>query len=244
MYEDDYRAQEIRILSEAVTDGLVDVDLYPPIEPELAYCMYWAIARFEAAQDSNYFSLATHPKSQSYWEHAYDRATHETTTDYFIVELARIAVSYGQIGFLTSIEQVLRDINGAYYPTSKDYWGAPDFVDTDVSQCRWYLTLDYYNGVLPPRFTYSSTVPIGNNLNQVLPGTPFPDLYEIDALWYPAHSRNARIKAMIPGARMLRFFFYTPPTDTYQWVVRGRLRAQIQGMYSYHAELNARTLCF
>ena len=108
----------------------------------------------------------------------------------------------------------------------------------DVDNARWYLTLDYYDGVLPAPFNHSGATPINS---AILPGLSYPELFEIDALWYPAGA-NQNLNLIIPGARMLRFFFLTPPTTTYQWQVRGRLSAFTQSTFSDEAAQNARLL--
>jgi hypothetical protein len=154
-------------------------------------------------------------------------------------ELARFPVPKGQVGYVTNIDQVVSDINGNYYPSNQEYWGSPTFIFADVLNLRWYLTLDYYDGSDPGRFNVASAAPFGP---EILPGVPYTDMFEIDALWYPVHANHPKMKLIVPGQRMLRFFFYTAPTTVYHWEARGRLSGYTQSTYSAEAMANARRL--
>jgi hypothetical protein len=165
-------------------------------------------------------------------------ATHTTVADYWAVELARFVVPQGQIGYVKYIEQVVNDIQGNYYPTNVAYWGSPSFVLSDVDNLRWYLKLSFYPGFYPPRWQMFSTIPIPPH---ILPGQPYPDLPQIDALWYPAHNCKS-LKLLVPGAMMLRFYLLSPPLTFYQWEVSGKLSGWTQSTYQQSAIVNAREI--
>lgn len=190
----------------------------------------------ERFQNPHRFELLEHPYSQRYQESIFPSAVHTAPADYWAVELARVVVPKGCVGFLTGIDQVLNDVDGSYYPSNVHYWGSPTFVFGEVDDCRWYLRLDSFDGFQPPRWALSSTVPIPTDL---LPGWPYTELYEIPALWYPA-GNSAGLKLIVPGRHMLRFYFVTPPQTLYQWQVTGRLRAYIQSTFNPEAAANAR----
>lgn len=189
----------------------------------------------------------TNPNQENLWEHPKSRRLQEVVfppldqplqVENWAVELARIVVPEGQIGFLASLEQVLFDFAGDYYPTNQTYWGSPYFVDAEVAACRWYLTLDYFDGLQPARHNVSG--PTLATISE-LPGWAYPELNTIDGIWYPAHSPASHdLKLIIPGQRMLRFFFVTPPTVNYTWRAAGRMRAFNQSTYSKDASANAR----
>lgn len=183
-------------------------------------------------------NLFEHPKSRRLQETVFAPLDQPDQAEFWAVELSRIVVPEGQVGFLDSIEQVLLDSTGDYYPTNAAYWGSPYFVDAEVAACRWYLTIDFFDGLQPLRYnTSGTTLP---TISQ-LPGFPYPDLNTIDGIWYPAHSAaSSGLKLIIPGQRMLRFFFVTPPTVNYTWRAAGRLRAFTQSTYSCDSASNAR----
>lgn len=233
------------VLRCAVRDGVAETVLRPFTGRAIPDNMFrWVLsqdAKKQNRQNPHDFNLLQHPKSRRSQISVFDSITHPNyLVDYWAVELAQIAVPHGHVGFLMSLEQVLNDIDGNYYPTNSDYWGSPRFVMPDVDNCRWYLTLDFYRGNLPPRFEMSSATPLTGS---VLPGFPYPELHEIDALWYPAHSAAShQLKLIIPQGRLLRLFFVSPPTVNYRWEVRGRLQAFTQSTYSDEAAENARLI--
>lgn len=231
------------VLRDAARDGIIDTVLtgsYPlSVTPEfLAYAQSQRAIEY---QDPNTFEPLEHPKSTRYQESVFSAALHQTVTDYWAVELARIVVPKGSVGFLTGIDQVLNDVDGNYYPSNQEYWGSPTFVISDVDNCRWYLTMESFYGPQPARFNLSLTVPIPP---EALPGMPYPELFAIPGLWYPAHNGagSPKFELIIPGAKMVRFFFSTPPTTFYQWQVSGRLRGYTQTTYSREAKGNARMI--
>lgn len=228
------------VLAYAFEHGIVDSDLVPFDPPSIPPEMF----AFAESQRSTYeknpheFNLLNHPKSRRFQESSFDVVTQPDVAEYWAVELARIIVPQGSIGFLETLEQVLNDSIGSYYPTNQDYWGSPHFVISDVDNCRWFLTIDYYDGLQPARFEISGATPIDGAR---LPGMPYSELFEINGLWYPAGSQAANnMRLIVPEQHMLRFFFVTPPTATYTWQVRGRLRAYTQTTYCKEAANNAR----
>lgn len=182
--------------------------------------------------------LLEYPDALRYVEHSYPARVHDTITEYFCVELARVAVPHGSVGYIRRLEQVLNDADGNYYPSNVSYWGSPRFVDSDVDNCRWWLKIQPYWGTLPPRFALTSTTPFGIGR---LPGAPYSELHEIDALWYPAGCKSMP-DLIIPQGSLLRFYFFSPPTTTWQWEARGRLCVSRQSTYSAMAAVNTRGL--
>jgi len=191
-----------------------------------------------SARDPQTFDLYGSDQSLRWQDNHLGMTTHETVAEYFAIEVARFSVPAGQIGYVQHLEQVVNDVDGNYYPTSNEYWGSPHFMLADVNNLRWFLKLDFYNGVQPPRLLMSSAVPIPASS---LPGYPYLDLPILNALWYPAHC-NRRIKMVVPGNRILRFFAYSPPTTVYQWQLGGRLAGYTQTTYQDEAKENARSL--
>ncbi len=199
---------------------------------------YLESTRASDPQNPHTFDLDTHPKSRRYHESVFPAITDPNVTAYWGVELARITVPKGEVGFLVGLEQVLNDAEGNYYPSNVAYWGSPTFGLDDVDNCRWYLKLDYFDGIVPDRFNLTAVAMD----SMALPGAPYAELPEIDALWYPAHNGSRKLRLIIPGGMMLRFYFLTPPITVYQWQVRGKLRAYTQSTFSREAQANARML--
>jgi len=229
-----------QLLREAIQAGLIEVELYPgPDTYE-----YKAMELFKARDPSIFdpsnpktFELAAHPASQRAQEHYFPPTLQPDMTFYWGVELARICVPKGEIGLVQSIEQVLYDDQGDYYPTASAYWGSPYSVNTDVRNVIWYLQLEYFDGIQPARFNLPTAAPI---TRASLPGYPYPELPTIQGLWYAAQSPLSKTKLIVPGNRMLRFFAIVPPTVNYRWYATGRLRAYTQITYSAEAAANAR----
>lgn len=229
-----------QLMTDLIRQGIVDTILYPWGDRQVINSMRHVERQFPISSDNedpNTFNLASHPRSERWQEHYFAPVTHADPAEYWAVEVARIIIPQGELGILKTIEQVLYDVDGNYYATNKNYWGSPYNVLTDVANCRWYFKLEWFDGIQPEQFNLQSPNPIGYNN---LPGYPFPELQEIDALWYPAGGENTRVKMLLPDARMLRFYFMTPPTTTYQWTVTGRLRALLQTTFCAEAAQNAR----
>lgn len=232
-------------LNTAIQDGIVDVDSGIGFDPNFpTELMARARVAFDKGPNktARAYELATDAKSRRHNESRMDPITQPNTAEYWLVELARVYVSFGEIGFVNSLEQVLWDVNGNYYPSSNAYWGNPYSVIPDVSQCRWYLTYDTFGAVNanPGRFQVSQAAPIPISR---IPGAPYPELFEIDGMWYPAHaSASNKLKWLISQDRVLRFFFLSAPTTQYQWRVSGRIRANIQSTFSREAAKNAREI--
>lgn len=218
-----------QILGEALPDDVlaVPVTIFDDI-----------FANPQLIQNPNQFELFEHPDARRYQEDVHAPRVNIDTESFFAVELSRFVVPDGQVGILKSLEQVLMDQFGSIYPTSNEYWGSPYFTDSDITQNRWYLTLDYYDGTLPPLFTLLSGAVIG--IGQ-LPGYPYPELSAIEGIWYPAHCQSSNeLNWIVPSQRMLRFFWVCPPTTNYTWQASGRLRGFTQSTYSNDAMSNAR----
>jgi hypothetical protein len=222
----------------AVRAGVIDTVLQPFGDPMIAALLNWVDSpQATDPQNPHTAELWQSPQSQRWQESVLGVVEQPDTENWFAGEIARFVVPKGHVGFVRVLDQVLNDVQGNYYPSNREYWGSPHFVIADVDDCRWYLTLDYFDGLQPPPYIYASAVPF---LSDILPGEPYPDLHEIPGLWYPAHGPRDALKLICPGNRMLRLFFYTPPTTVYRWQALGRLAGYVQSTYNRDAETNAR----
>lgn len=235
--QDDLSTQMLTGLMQA---GAFDTRLYPFDERIFSPAFFeWFSTlsdRSTNPQDPHTFEVSPSAQSARWQESHLATITHDLTYRHWAVELARFVVPNGQIGFVKYIEQVVNDTSGSYYPSNVTYWGSPRFVIPDVNNLRWYLTLSYYDGHLPPRYEIDAGAVIPPH---ALPGAPFNDLFEIDALWYPAHS-GKELKLIVPGQSILRMFMISPPTVTYQWEVSGKISGYTQSTYQQAALCNAR----
>jgi len=231
-----------KYLSELIRIGVVDPVLSPcdarTITPGFFRWFRTLRERPGHAWDKETMQLWPSSQSTRWQEHRFTTAAHDTVTDYWAIELARFAVPQGQIGYIKYIEQVVNDVDGSYWPTNVAYWGSPRFVISDVENLRWYLNISRFPGFFPPRYELFSAVPIPAH---ALPGSPYPDLPEIDAIWYPAHA-GKDMKLIVPGAHMLRFYLISPPTTVYQWEVSGKLSGFTQSSYQPCAKSNSREI--
>lgn len=226
-------------LSHAVKNGVVDTVLSPFSSPLITALLCFAgKAKKEHHQNPNSFELYQHPVSTSWQANSLPTQPSDPFNQFTAFEVARFVVPKGQIGFVEYIEQAISDANGNYYPTNQEYWGSPISTLSDVDNIRWWLKLSYYDGTVPDRFVFTAPTAFGS---EVAPGIPYSEMAEIDALWYPAHL-DRKLKLIVPGNRMLRFFYYTPPLTIYNWNVRGRLSGYTQSTYSPEAAANARRL--
>ena len=234
--------QSSNFLSDLINGGFVDTALSPFDErvSSIKYFDWFRKIKYIKRDwgDQETYELWQAPQSQRWQESHLTPQIHSPSTVWWAIELARFAVPEGQIGFLRRIEQVVNDDQGSYFPTNVAYWGSPQFVFPDVDNLRWYFTLSYFNGTLPPRYNLFSAVPIPAH---ALPGAPYTDLPEIDGLWYPAHGSHD-FKLIVPGGRILRFFMLTPPCVEYTWQVSGKLSGYTQSTYQLASLRNAREI--
>lgn len=189
-------------------------------------------------QNPNQFELFEHPDTRRYQEDVAGPFANLDTEAWRVFECARFAVPEGKIGIVKSFEQVLYDIEGSIYPTASEYWGAPYAVDLDILNNIWYLTLDEYDGTLDERvnFTQAGVIRITQ-----LPGYPYPELSEVNGLWYPAHCGNSNhLNWVVPSGKVLRVFWATGNTTNYTWAGTCRLRGFTQSTFSNDAMSNAR----
>lgn len=232
--------QASNFLSDLIYQNVIDTEFSPLDERRhyLKYFSWFRSVREKKHVHGNHtqYHLWTAAQSQRWQESHLSPQTQPDMANYWAIELAQFAVPQGHVGFVRKIEQVVNDVNGSYYPTNVSFWGSPTFVDPDVDNLRWYLTISPYYGAYPARVNFSSAgaIPV-----HWLPGAPYADLYEIDALWYPAHN-SKHLKLIVPGKHVLRFFLLTPPTVTYQWQVSGKLSGNTQSTYQICAVQNAR----
>lgn len=229
-------------LSDLLNAGFIDSP-FKPFDQRKNYIGYfeWFLSVGKEKlvwDDPKTFNLSTAAQSTRWQVSHLPTRTHPDVANYWAVELAQFAVPIGHVGFVQCIEQVVNDVTGSYYPTNVSFWGSPRFVDPDVDNLRYYLTISEFYGTLPARFELNSAVAIPIH---ALPGHPYPDLPIIDGLWYPAHN-NKSLKLIVPGRHVLRLFLVTPPTVTYQWEVSGRFSGSTQSTYQNCAVINAREL--
>lgn len=196
----------------------------------------WA-ARGVDPQNPHTYELGVHPRTERWQESTFAPLAHPDVTRHWVVEVARIVVPKGDVGQLRSIEQVVYDIDGNYYPTSSDYWGSPYSVLSEVDDLRWWFQLESFEGTQPPRFNATAVAPL---TRAILPGYPYPELATIRGTWYAAQNSRTEVKMIIPGQKMLRMYMYSPPQTIYRWVAGGRLRATTQTTYCREAAYNAR----
>lgn len=159
--------------------------------------------------------------------------------DYLLLELARISVPRGSVGYLKTVEQFCADFDQGFYPTAAQFLGIPFQDISDLDSLRWYLRLEQFNGRQPARLVKSSSTPI--NVESDLPGYPYVELSEIVGLWHFPHIRQ-QLSCIIPGAYLLRFFVYSPPTHTFTFSFSGRLTANVQSALSSSAVFNTQKL--
>ncbi len=229
-------------LSGLITSGVMDTAFQPFDERNSSIKYFEWFLAFNAKKrlwtDPNFFELLTAAQTNRWQEAELSVRTHPTTTNHWAVEVAQFSVPDGHVGWIQSIEQVVNDVNGGFYPTNVSYWGSPRYVDPDVDNLRWYFTLSYFDGTLPARYELDSGTPIPVH---ALPGHPYPPLPELNALWYPAHNKR-HLKLIVPGHHVLRMFLITPPTTTWQWQVSAKLSGNTQSTYQHAAVKNARDI--
>lgn len=241
MFSDQLSDESKRWLHTAIVDGIVDVRLGPFDDDNFPIGLFPLLRGWhdQGLPSKESPELYTDRRSRSFKESVLSRQTHTDIDEHWAIELARIIVPYGDIGFLECIEQVLADVDGSYYPTSSEFWGNPYSQLSDINNCRWYLKVQPVDTFDGQRINFQSATVI--DPYQDLPGAPYAEKFEIDGIWYPAHCGQSRnLKMIIPQDTVLRFYMITPPTILYQWVAAGRLRAFTQSTFSPEAAQNAR----
>ena len=188
-------------------------------------------------QNPHQFEPFEHPDSRRYQIHTFGPALNPDTEAFRCVEAARFVVPDGQLGIITKLEQVLYDNEGSIYPTANEYWGSPYSVNDDVNQNFWYLTVDYFDGQQPERFNITSGTVIRV---EHLPGYPYPEINQIQGIWYPPSAPIGNLNWIVPSQRMLRLFWLCPPTINYTWRGGGRLTGFTQSTYSNGSLDNSR----
>jgi len=224
----------------AVSAGSLNFDLAPFCDLDVAgFIIQSESASLNLPQKDPFdAALSTQAQTLRWIEHNFDPATHQQPlVRWWVCELARVCIPAGSVGILNGIEQVLFDANGNYYATEAARWGVPFGVLNDLNAVRWWLQVDYYDGIQPTRINYESPGPIQRDW---LPGVAFAELPEINGLWFPANSAQCTIKAVLEASRMLRLFVWVPPCQFYQWTAAGRLRATVQSLYCSEALSNVR----
>lgn len=236
-----------QVMRAAIDQGIVD-PLFTVFDFDSRLYDWLARARANSQKPNPLqANLAYHPWSRRYQDHSFDlvRAPEsELGWSSMLVELSRINVPTGNIGFLRRIEQYVGDM--ARYKATYDWlaipsqllnWGIWEYAEPEIDDIRWYLRLVPFYGPESERlFVPNITNPVPR-----LPGRPYqePQLNEINCISFPCHNPYT-LWAMIPGGYSLRFYVWTPATTTYQWTVRGKLSAITQALDSHEAELNAR----
>jgi hypothetical protein len=227
-----------RLLNGAIYQRVVDAALFQLADPVVERAMKRAGAHEDERGKPETYQLLETPKTLRWREQVFVPTVHNPQNEYVIAELARIAVPQGSVGHLQGIDQVLYDVDGNYFPTNSEYWGSPYFAFDEVDDCKWWLTLSNFYGGWPARFFDNRTTAFDIT---DCPGYPYSELHEIRGLWYPAGNKE-RVKMVIPGAKMLRFFVQVPPQTVYNWKMAGRLRASLQSTYHDVSAFNASRL--
>jgi len=227
-------------LSELIQGGAIDSP-FKPLDARQSYIKWfeWFLAinpEKKVWENPQFFNLWTAAQSQRWQETPLRIMTHTPITDYWAVELAQFSVPWGHVGWINSIEQTVNDVDGGYWPTNVAYWGSPVFVDPEVNSLRWYFKLTAFNGVLPPFYQRTDTIPIPS---EQLPGEPYMPLAMLDALWYPAHNKK-HLQLIVPGGFVLRAYLYTPPTSNWRWQVGLKISGNTQSVFQNAAVINAR----
>lgn len=229
-----------RVLRDAINANVIDPTLTPFRNPFIRRACRvvhgWAAGGVDP-QNPGTYDLGVHPRTERWQESAFAPIERPDVARHWVVEVARIVVPTGDVGQLRSIEQVVYDIDGNYYPTNRDYWGSPYSVIAEVNDLRWWLQLETFDGVQPERFNEIAVAPL---TRAILPGYPYPELATIRGTWYAAQNAQADVKMVIPGQKMLRLYMYSPPQTIFRWVAGGRLRATTQTTYCREAAYNAR----
>lgn len=120
----------------------------------------------------------------------------QPSTAAWMVELARFAVPYGNVGIIKSFEQYVRQ--GETIATSSANWGNPFPITTDI---RWFFRLSAIHLVATPWINVSGLSAIPD----YLPGIPYDDFANTDDLWFPAgSSSSANVHFPVPGGQVLR----------------------------------------
>lgn len=159
------------------------------------------------------------------------------STEYHLIEIGRIGVPSGSIGYLKTIEQVIQDSRSGFFPTASEFWGVPYQLDADLDLCHWYFRLSPFDGTLPARIQISQAAIFDQRAS--LPGRPFDVLADWSGVWYPPHcGQNKLPNIVVPGGYCLRWFVSVSPTAIWSWQVGGRMRAQIQSATSKAAVSN------
>lgn len=240
-FADQQSDDDKRWLQKAINDGIVDVRLGPFDDDNFPVGLFSLLRGWHDQGPPSFPTpeLYADSNSRNFQESILPPATHPDVTEHWAIELGRLFVPHGSIGFMENLEQVLFDVDGNHFPTSSEYWGSPYSQFPDVSGCRWYLMIEHFDQFDGQRVNFQSATPI--DPLRSLPGAPYAEKWEIDGIWYPALSPSARgMKWLIPQNRVLRFFMITPPTTLYRWVAGGRLSACTQSTYSPEAAQNAR----
>jgi hypothetical protein len=229
------REEEAAVMRAAIAQGVVDRVLVPfdTIDQKVFRA---AIAAYRPQKfwnkDPQFVAQTQRYHESVYPPHVVD------PTEYTVVELARFPVARGSVGYLKSLEQFVQDSGSGFYPTSSELWGLPFQSDADLSECRWYLRLDAFDGILPNRLIVADAAAFV--LETVLPGQPYWELAEFRDIWYPPHCSSKMPNMLVPGGYVLRYFFFSPPTTTWTWEAAGRLRGVTQSALCAEADYNTR----
>ncbi len=236
-------------LRSAIRQGIVDPILrLPDIDPRMFRHLEnaQALASRQGPKPSQSNPLQN-PLSRRYREHTFYPPIGQQGVpgawQSLLCELARIAVPDGEVGYLRRIDQEISDM--VLYKATFDWmalptwllnWGINWFDEAEIDECRWFLRLEQFEGVLPARIVLNNVTPFNESM---LPGRPYEELPEWRGFWHK--SDNPRdFWSIIPGGHLLRFLVWVPPTSTYHWHVHGRLTALTQSAYCQEAEMAER----
>lgn len=225
--------EDATVLRSAFNQGIVQ-----PVIGAVDWKVFdWALRNYRELAYNNK-DLYPEPQTQRYMEDVQSWVGVDQANS-SVVELARLAVPVGSVGFLKSIEQFINDSDSDFYPTSSELWGLPFQNEPELEACTWFLRLQPYTGIMPARINQTIAAPI-TDFEPYLPGRPFEDLPHFTDIWYPPHCASKMPNIVIPGGFVLRFFFTSPPAVKFRWRVAGRLRGIYQSATCAEARHNAR----
>lgn len=237
------------VLSTAISQGIIDAPTVPNYGGFFSHLqtLKEEKQRDPTQQKASQSNPLRQAESRRYVDHYFPKWTQignvEIGYQPALVEIARITVPPNHVGYLRLIDQALCDwarYEATYdwkaFPSSYYNGGITWFDEWQVDLCRWFLRVEPFRGVYPDRLVISPCT----NPDLSLPGAPYSELPYINNIWFPAHN-NRPMWSLIPAATTLRFFFYTPHTDDYQWSVMGKLSGVIQSENCHEAVFGERT---
>lgn len=191
---------------------------HPPNETE-KYIEYFKSEqnRRPTARNRNpaFESQYTNSRTARYYRHTFGKIEHpQEDPDYgpWLIEMARICVPWGSIGYLENLHQFLQETwpcEVLHTVAGKDAWGLPYTSNPAIENFgRWYLRLSPFQGQQPQRVNINLNTASITDPGHLLPGIPYSDLPTIEHLWQMPQAQNNPFDSVIPGGYMLRLFYW------------------------------------